>query len=359
MNDYYIIIKKLGSDFMNRCILCGRKINDVNHVLGLSCLKRLCLSMNIMGVKNLKDETLLNNQIRKICDKKRLPQDQTRMLTNRYLTLKLLNEVQIEEYDKYREIIQNDIDCIDKQTNIKDLKSFNKITLKQASEINKLYKKNQNIFEKINNGEYDEIQKISFDLIRFAFSIYYNKKPYLSDMNQKLQHYVLMGGATLLRLDNKIFAAECLEHCLQEHPKDIKITEGNVINDIVKDANFKKAINEFINDNQKNGQINNCIQVIEFKKGNLGLSLHNATLKVNGIKNENKKWEIDISITDLYDFTELKKLQEYIVQNADLVENFENFAAAFGNNLAVIATSCKVVNTYNIIIEFRILNWEV
>ena len=344
---------------MNRCILCGRKMNNVNHVFGLNCLKRLYLSMNIMGVKNLKDETLLNNQIRKICDKKRLPQEQTRMLTNRYLTLKLLNEVQIGEYDKYRKIVQNDIDFIDKQTSIKDLKSFNKITLKQAAEINKLYKKNQNIFEKINNGEYDEIQKISFDVIRFAFSIYYNKKPYLSDMNQKLQHYILMGGVIRLGLRRNNFASKCLEHSLQEHPKDIEITEGNVIGEIIKDSNFQKAINEFINENQKSERINNCKQVIEFKKGNLGLSLHNATLRVNGGKKEKDNWELDIVITDLYDFTELKKLQEYIVQNADLAENFENFAAAFGNNLAAIGTSCKVVNTYNITIKFKILNWKV
>ena len=309
MNDYYIIIKKFGSDFMNRCILCGRKMNDVNHVFGLSCLKRLCLSMNIMGVKNLKDETLLNNQIRKICDKKRLPQEQTRVLTNRYLTLKLLNEVQIEEYDKYRKTVQNDIDLIDKNTNIKDLRSFNKITLKQAAEINKLYKKNQNIFEKINNGEYDEIQKISFDVIRFAFSIYYNKKPYLSDMNQKLQHYVLMGGALGLEIRNYKFASKCLLHSLQEYPEDIEIIEGKAIRDMVKDSNFQKAINEFINKNQKSGKINNCKQVITFAKGDLALSLHNATLRVNGIKQKNNKWKLDIIISDLYDFTELKKLQ--------------------------------------------------
>lgn len=344
---------------MNRCVLCGRKMNDVNHVFGLSCLKRLCLSMNIMGVKNLKDETLLNNQVRKICDKKRLPQEQTRMLTNRYLTLNLLNEVQIEEYDKYRKIVQNDIDLINNKTEFKELKSFNVITLKQASKINKLYKKNQSIFAKINNGEYDEIQEISFDLIRFAFSAYYNKKPYLSDMNQKLQHYVLMGGAIMLRLNNNIFAAECLEHSLQEHPENIEITEGKVISDIVKNSNFKKAINGFINQNQETGNIKNTKQVIEFEKGNLGLSLHNATLKVNGIKQKNNTWRLNITISDLYDFTELKKLQEYIVQNANFAENFENFAAAVGNNLAAIGISCKVVNTYNITIKFTILNWEV
>ena len=344
---------------MNRCVLCGRKMNDVNHIFGLSCLKRLCLSMNIMGVKNLKDETLLNSQVRKICDKKRLPQEQTRMLTNRYLTLKLLNEVQIEEYDKYRKIVQNDIDLIDNRTEFKELKSFNIISLKQASEIDKLYKKNQSVFEKINNGEYDEIQKISFDLIRFAFSAYYNKKPYLSDMNQKLQHYILNGGAIGLRVSNNTYSSECLSHSLQEQPEDVEITEGNVISKVIEDSNFKEAINDLINKNKKYSKIDENKLIITFEKRDLALSLHNATLKVSGTKQKNNKWKLNITIFDLYDFTELKKLQEYIVQNASIEDNMVNFAAAFGNNLAAIATCCKVVNTYNITIKFVIDDWEV
>ena len=52
--------------------------------------------MNIVGIKSLKDERILNNQVRQLCYKKRLPKEQSRMLTNRFLTLKLLNEVQIE-----------------------------------------------------------------------------------------------------------------------------------------------------------------------------------------------------------------------------------------------------------------------
>lgn len=41
-------------------------------------------------------------------------------------------------------------------------------------------------------GEYDVLQNFSFDIVRFAFSRYYNNKPYLSDMTQKLQHYIIV-----------------------------------------------------------------------------------------------------------------------------------------------------------------------
>ena len=70
------------------------------------------------------------------------------MLTDRYLSLTLLNEVPLKEYDKYRQAIQNDISLINRKTKLNELSSFNVLTLKQASEVNKMYKKNENIFRK-------------------------------------------------------------------------------------------------------------------------------------------------------------------------------------------------------------------
>ena len=58
---------------------------------------------------------------------------------------------------------------------------------------------------------------------------------------------------------------------------------------------------------------------------------------------------------DLYDFTDLKELEEYV--NGD--NFFKGFVTSTANNLAMIATSCKIVSTYNIEIKFTIENWEV
>ena len=88
---------------MNRCALCGRKISNGEFNFGLGCLKQ------IKNVKNLKGEYLLNNKIQRVCNRKKLPKLQSQMLTDRYLTLTLLNEVPLKEYDKYRQSIQNDI----------------------------------------------------------------------------------------------------------------------------------------------------------------------------------------------------------------------------------------------------------
>ena len=129
--------------------------------------------MQIKNVKNLKGEYLLNNKIQRVCNRKKLPKLQSQMLTDRYLTLTLLNEVPLKEYDKYRQSIQNDINVINKKTKLEELSSFNDITLKQASEVNKIYNKNKNVFEKIMNGDYDLLQNISFMIVNLAYSQYY------------------------------------------------------------------------------------------------------------------------------------------------------------------------------------------
>lgn len=204
------------------------------------------------------------------------------------------------------------------------------------------------------NGDYDLLQNISFMVVNLAFSQYYNRKPYLSDMNQKLQLYVLKGGVLSLRIFNCDFAADCLEHSLEQNPKDIYITEGKVIQDIQEDNGFKKEINSIIEEN-KNKKSFETSKVITFADGDLMLALHDVTLQVRGEKQKDNKWNLEIKIIDLYDFTDLKELEEYVND-----ENFlKGFTASTANNLAMIATSCKIVSTYNIEIKFTIENWEV
>lgn len=339
---------------MNRCALCGRKINNREFNFGLGCLKKACTFLQIKNVKNLKGEYLLNNKIQRLCNCKKLPTPQSRILTDRYLSLTLLNEVPLKEYDKYRQAIQNDISLINRKTKLNELSSFNVLTLKQASEVNKMYKKNENIFKKIMNGDYDLLQNISFMVVNLAFSLYYNRKPYLSDMNQKLQLYVLKGGVLGLRMGNYNFAADCLEHSLEQNPKDIHITEGKTIQDIQEDVGFKEEINSIIEEN-KNKKSFEISKVVTFANGDLMLALHDVTLQVKGEKQKGNKWKLEIEILDLYDFTDLKELEEYV--NGD--NFFKGFVTSTANNLAMIATSCKIVSTYNIEIKFTIENWEV
>ena len=150
------------------------------------------------------------------------------------------------------------------------------------------------------------------------------------------------------------FAADCLEHSLEQNPKDIYITEGKIIQDIKEDNGFKKEINSIIEEN-KNKKSFDVTRLVTFANGNLFYALHDTTMQVKGEKQKDNKWNLEIKVTDLYDFTDLKELEEYVND-----ENFlKGFTASTANNLAMIATSCKIVNTYNIEIKFTVENWEV
>ena len=328
---------------MNKCALCGKKFKNDEAEYGLSCLKRICSSMDIEDIKGYKDEKKLNKKVCKVLGKGSLPNEQSKLLTNRYCTLKLLEEVDLKEYDKYRTSVKNDIHKIGIATSPEELKSFKKITLKGANEVNKHYKKYKSIFKKIKDGDYDAEQYITSGVIRFAFSNYYAKKPYLAGMIQLLQLFILKIGIEYLKNNYWDFSAECLEHALLKNPKDIEIQSGKVINKIKKDSKFKSTVNNLI----KNKKAFNINENIEFNTRDLLRSLHGATLIANG-KKKNNKWIIDITITDLYDFTELVKVQDYMKNITDV----DGFALSFGNNFAMVATSCNVVHKYNITIKF-------
>lgn len=317
----------------------------------------MCYETGLYDIKNLNEESLLNKKILALCNKKRLPKNQSQMLTNRYLTLNLLNAVPLEEYNKYKEVLQADIDLINRNTKIEELNSFKLITMKQASEIKKQYNKHENFFQKLMNGEYDAIQNLSFDIVRFAFSKYYNNKPYLSDMTQIAQYGILQGGALGLRAFNWNFAADCLVQSLQEKPKDLVITEGDVIGEIIKNETFKIKINEIIKKYEKQEYFTTGKEKesISFNSANLFFALHNTYLEVIGNKQIDGTWNLDITLDDEYDFTDLQEIEEYV----DNDEYLKRFAGATGNNLAMIATSCRVVNTYHITIKFTINSREV
>lgn len=121
----------------------------LNLTFGLGCLKKMCYEIGLYDIKNLSGESLLNKKILAICNKKRLPKNQSQMLINRYLTLNILNEVPLEEYNKYKETLETDIDLIDKNTKVEELNSLNIITMKQVPEIRKQYNKHEDFFQKL------------------------------------------------------------------------------------------------------------------------------------------------------------------------------------------------------------------
>ena len=273
------------------------------------------------------------------------------MLTDRYMTLKNLNEVPLKCYDNQKKLIQKDIDKIDKNTKLSDLKSYNILTLKESSEINKLFKKYEKIFKKVINGEYDYIQNISFDVIRFAFSRYYNNKPYLSGMLQVLQNFMFKIGVFTLNATGKNVAAQFLDHSLIDNPEDLEIENGNVVEKIKLDKSFNNKILEIVKEygTQNHFDTGDNKENISFNERDLFLAIHSANIRVIGNKAIDKTWNLDIIIKDRYDFTDFKELKEYAM---DLI-------GATANNFAMIAVSSNVINEYDITIKFKLNNFEV
>ena len=99
---------------MNRCSVCGRNVSNKTAHFGLGCLKNMCSLIDMDKPKNLKGENLLNIKISKITKKKSLNKEEKTLLTNRYLTLQLLNKIPLNNYDSMRNKIMKDINNIGK-----------------------------------------------------------------------------------------------------------------------------------------------------------------------------------------------------------------------------------------------------
>jgi len=339
---------------MERCILCGRKISNTQYNFGIGCLKKMCLSMEMDGIKSLSGQTELDRNIMKLCNKPRLPRPQSDMLTDRYLTLKLLNEVPLEEYDNYKSLLQRDIDKIEKSTKVEELESFKQISLKQANEISKQYKKHENFFEKMMNGDYDVVQNLSFDIVRFSFSKYYRNKPYLNETTQRSQYFIWKVLAMSFKAIGFTFSGKCLENSLKRSPKDMEITSGSIVNKIKRDKKFIDKINKIIRENSQKTKFI-VKDKVKFDDGDLLLALHKVTLNVIGEKQINNTWNLKIELTDKYDFTDYKEINEIIGGDTSILERLGNIA----NNIAMISTNCNVIREYNINIKFNMDNWEV
>lgn len=330
---------------MSRCILCGKKINHKGNNFGLNCLKRSCNFIGINNVKNLKDEKKLQDKIEKLCGKSKLSNINKEYLTERYLTLKLLEEVHLDCYDFCRNELKKSIDDVGKvnkhDTNI--------ISLKEAFQVYKIYNKFKSVINNAKNGKYDVGEELTFEIIRFSFNMYYLKKGYIKDINQLLQTYIFRVTAFGLKKSGKVFSAMCLNHSLQPNPKDLVIEDESIISIIKKDINFQEKIEDIINKNKYKKYIKEEDEVT-FLDGDLFASLHKAKLLING-KREKNNWNLNIEISDKYDFTEYIKLRDYLFsEDNDLLKKI----ASAGNNVAIISTACKVISQYMITIKFII-----
>lgn len=326
---------------MGKCRLCGRTLQDNKKNYGSGCVLK-CYSLLNMDYKKIKNkETTLNNRITKITGKFSLSNTAKVVLTDRYLTLNLLENVNIPYYNKYKRNIKKNINSIEKYSATQD--AF--IKLQEAFEIYKFYNK----FLPVLKNKSKEIifseatQNIVWNALNFGLNRHYNKKEYLSGLTQQLQYVFWKGCTGILKVGGYDVSARFLNHAISEKPEDLYITDGVIIKNIKEDETFKNKIKELVK-----GESSNDINIkdsIVFNNGDLEASFHIMDLFING-KKINNSWRLHIKLKDTYDFTDLKELHEYIDSK------ISGFILSTANNAAMLSTSCNVINVYNVTIEF-------
>ena len=327
---------------MGKCRLCGRELKNSNQHYGSGCILK-CYSILNLDPENIKDKERFMNRHVYLMNKKLILNSKSKTeLTDRFLTSKLLDKIDINYYDKYRKQVQENINNI----NIYSKSSSNSIQLKDVFTVYKYYNK----FIDILKNNYKEIifsditQNIVWDALNFGLSKYYNRKKYLEGINQKLQFAFWKGAVGLLELREYSVSAELLNHAISDKPSDLTFNNGFIVDSIIEDDTFKQKVKDILQKNKRKSEID-ITEIISFNNGDLQASIHNATIHINGVK-KNDKWYLKIDIIDEYDFTDLKELQEYID------DKIKGFILSTANNAAMLSTSCGVLNTYNLKIEF-------
>lgn len=327
---------------MNRCSVCGRKVSNKTTHFGLGCLKNMCSLVDMDKPKNVKGENLLNNKVSQITNKKLLNKEEKVLLTNRYLTLQLLNKVPLSAYDNMKNKVGKDIEVIGtskKQT------GETMITLKQAYEVYKLYNKFQKIKNKSEEVDLEYMQNFLFDNLLFAFSNYYRNKKYLGGVIAEIQLYFWKTIVILFK--NKYpNGTDFIKHSLQNNPDDKTIFNGKIVDDIRRDINFQNVIeNILIKNNGKSELDVTC--GLNYASSDLFLALNNTTINIKGNR-DNDKWNLDITITDRYDFTDFKEIDEYCDDNL-----IKGLFGSTANNMAMISVASGVLHEYNVTIKFN------
>ena len=157
-------------------------------------------------------------------------------------------------------------------------------------------------------------------------------------------------------------SAEFLQHSLDDNPKDLYITNGNIVETIKNDNNFQNIVKKIVEEKGKdkdsfefnsNDYVNHEYDWA-FNDKDLYFALHLVELKVSALK-ENDKWNLDIKIHDTYDYSKAKNLFQYYNDTNSIPKSILSSSLY---NLAAFSNYFKVMKIYDIDIEFTINDYQ-
>lgn len=348
---------------MQECLLCKRDMKKTNNQFGNGCLNNIYKFLEIEKPKHLKDreKCLYKNVVKKTCAVN-LNKEQEIWLTDRYLARQYLDGLHNEEFEKLKAQLDNDIETIKRGGGLKELITYIPLPLKVAYNIYKAEIK----FVKLLNQFQRELKtdpgkiKLTLSSLSFIFNFANNKNKYEKNAFKAFQYAfwqaVIDVGRTYAGYD---FSAYLLQHSLAKNPKNISITEGRYLDLVKNDENFKNVINKIVKDYGKNkskfkfDSKKDGNYPLTFSQGDLYFSINKATLKIDGVKKDNK-WHLKIHIKDKYDYTKFKNIDDYINDTNSISKSI--FSSTL-YNLAYLSSRkpIKVINTYDVKFIFEVV----
>jgi hypothetical protein len=166
---------------------------------------------------------------------------------------------------------------------------------------------------------------------------------------------MLVNSGDLLGKDN---AAKFLKNSLNDKPNDIEIIDGDIIQKIKSSQEFKTKINRVLEKYANETKINILITGDNNKDESftlsedldLKLSLNRVKLGIDGFKNDNGAWDLDITLQDGYN---------YKIEETEETDSLKQKMIIMLNNFAAKSAKQGIINFYDITIKFRLENYEV
>ncbi len=371
-----------------KCKLCGKTFNNINYQLfGISCFKTICELLGVVMPKNIKEkdkEKYLCYLVAKKLNKKRLTIKQKQYLTELYIATLFIDKIEYVNLNKLKKKIQKQIDNMNFFTGVclpnKDLSMvlYSMYNLynatdtfkKNLTEIEKMYKE-----EKIDDNVKDDKKVIQYFQYIFKVKKILNPKEYaLSYYRQYIFWETVINGGLLFKYQ---LAAKLLRHSLSEvgdKPKTYNVTDKDIIENIKKDVDLTSKLEEIVKEYNDRQYFKTATEgekeTFAFENNtDYKFAIHNAEIIVEGNKNKDNKWNLNIEILDRFDFTDFVFPEEYNdkykeinelenkTQTQKAMSSVKNGLGYTLNNMALASVQYGVLKEYDVKISFSINNY--
>lgn len=339
---------------MRECLLCKKDMKISYGVFGNGCVRNIYSFLNLKMPKKVKlrEETLYKN-IMKLTNTENINRKQQIWLTDRYLTYQYLNKIPYGNYNSLKNQINYDIQNVKQIKNYEEPKSSKNISLKQAYDLYKKTTKFQNGIDRIIKGDFtdEDSLKALITSISFVFNMSKNKNQFEKNAFKAMQYAFWQ---TVIEVGGKYFdyelASKLLQNSLEENPKEFIITDDKIIKSIKKDKNFQDKLKEILNNhkNQKSFNVLKGEESLTFENSDLYFAIHIADVELKAEKNEELIWNVNIKLTDKFDFTKFKMPMDYY---NDAKSILQSMLSSTLYNLAFISQKLGVVKEYDVIVE--------